>query len=157
MRQWEQEKGKDNKQMWGRIEKCARKAVTDREMKNSSSLHIMAGYRYRVWKLIHINYKCNTHNINSKISYKSGRIHSDMTQGVERQNVLLQVVDKLNTTDSVLFEVGIVLFWPKGTTLTVCKLKLELCCFGQRAQHRQCVSWNWNCVVLVKGHNTDSV
>jgi len=34
---------------------------------------------------------------------------------------------------------------------TVCKLKLELCYVGQRAQHRQCVSWNWNVLCWPKG------
>jgi len=48
MRQCGQEKGEANKQMWGRIQKCAKKAVTDRKMKTSNSLQIKAGYRYKV-------------------------------------------------------------------------------------------------------------
>ena len=46
---------------------------------------------------------------------------------------------KGRNTDSVKVETGIVLCWPKGATQAVCKLKLELCYVGQRAQHRQCV------------------
>jgi len=41
------------------------------------------------------------HNFNKQISYKSGRIHNYITQGVERQMYWIQVVDKLNTTATV--------------------------------------------------------
>jgi hypothetical protein len=34
--------------MWGRIQKYATKAVTDREMKTLNSLHIKADYRYNI-------------------------------------------------------------------------------------------------------------
>jgi hypothetical protein len=34
--------------MWGRIQKCATKAVTDKEIKTPKSLQIKAGYRYNV-------------------------------------------------------------------------------------------------------------
>jgi acyl-CoA-binding protein len=35
--------------MWGRIQKCATKAVTDRETKTPNSLEIKAGYKYNAW------------------------------------------------------------------------------------------------------------
>jgi len=36
------------KQMWGRIKKCATKVVTDREIKTLNSLQMKADYRYNV-------------------------------------------------------------------------------------------------------------
>jgi hypothetical protein len=34
--------------MWGRIQKCVKKTVTDRETRAPNSLQIKAGYRYNV-------------------------------------------------------------------------------------------------------------